>query len=234
MEGIVSCAEEERNLEMVKFNRFKEISGSYVSEITGQSRLGYSISDTVDFYDMIEWSKRGDYRGSIILFYDYDNREIYKPFKQQKNVLYGSPVFLKESYWFLQGDFNKKKITLFRYLPDNTPEMITQLDTDKVELNNLRITGEDIHITSEDDDFKCYYPLEFGFAKDIHEGVDFIADGKVYMSSWVEEGWDTDSNCPTENYEYYDKMVVRDFSGNLISEERGSLFQRDDGSWWIA
>lgn len=57
---------------VIKLNRFEVVSGKYIEEISGQSRIGYSMSDTTDFYDMIEWSKKGGYQGSIISFYDYN------------------------------------------------------------------------------------------------------------------------------------------------------------------
>ena len=107
---------------VIKLNRFEVVSGKYIEEISGQSRIGYSMSDTKDYYDMIEWSKKGVYQGSIISFYDYNNGKIYEPFQKQRNVLYGSPVYLKNSFLFLQGDYNSGKITLIRYLPDKIPE----------------------------------------------------------------------------------------------------------------
>lgn len=219
---------------MVKFNRFEVVSGTYIEEIFGQSRIGYSTSDTTDFYDMVEWSKKGGYRGSILSFYDYENGRIYEPFQKQKNVLYGKPVYLKNYFWFLQGDYNEGKITLFRYLPDEIPEMIIQLNIADVDSYTLRIIGEDVHIISEDDDFICYYPEKFKFSKDSHEGVTMIADGKVYLSAWVEEGWDDENDCATEEYKYYNKVIVRDFNGTVLSEELGSLDQRPDGTWWIS
>ena len=185
---------------VIKLNRFEVVSGKYIEEISGQSRIGYSMSDTTDFYDMIEWSKKGGYQGSIISFYDYNNGKIYEPFQKQRNVLYGPPVYLKNSFWFLQGDYNSGKITLFRYLPDKIPELIIQFNIADVDLYNLRIIGEDIYI----------------------------------LSAWVEEGWDDDNNCATEEYRYYEKMIVRDFKGNVLSETIGSLQQHPDGTWWIS
>lgn len=100
----------------MKFNHFEVVTGTYIEEISGQSRIGYSMSDTMqmDFYDMIESSKKGTYRGSTISFYDYTNGKIYEPFEKQPNVLYGKPVYLKDSFWFLQGDYNNQKISLFQ------------------------------------------------------------------------------------------------------------------------
>lgn len=85
---------------VIKLNRFEVVSGKYIEEISCQSRIGYSMSDTTDFYDMIEWSKKGGYQGSIISFYDYNNGKIYEPFQKQRNVLYGPPVYLKNFFGF--------------------------------------------------------------------------------------------------------------------------------------
>ena len=74
----------------MKLNRFEVVTGRYIEEIPGQSRIGYAMSDTTDFYDMIEWSKKGGYQGSTISFYDYNNGKVYEPFQKQRNVLYGN------------------------------------------------------------------------------------------------------------------------------------------------
>lgn len=219
---------------ILKFNRFENVSGTYIEEISGQTQIGYSMSDTTDFYDMIEWTKNGEYPGSVLSFYEYGSGKIYKPFQKQKNVLYGKPVYLKNYFWFLQGDYNTGKITLFRYLPNEMPEMITQLDISEVNPYNLCIIGEDINIISDDDELICYYPKKFRFSKGSNEGVSLIGDGKVYLSAWIEEGWDDKNDCAGENYKYYEKIIVRDFDGNILSDEIGCLQKRHDGIWWIA
>ena len=99
--------------------------------------------------------------------------------------------------------------------------------------HNLRIIGEDVYIVSEDDEFVSYYPESFRFSKGVNESVSMIADQKVYLSAWVEEGWDDENDCETEEYNYYEKVVERDFKGNLLSEKLGSLQQHSDGTWWI-
>ena len=100
--------------------------------------------------------------------------------------------------------------------------------------HNLRIIGEDVYIVSEDDEFVSYYPESFRFSKGVNESVSMIADQKVYLSAWVEEGWDDENDCETEEYNYYEKVVERDFKGNLLSETLGSLQQHADGTWWIS
>ena len=182
----------------MKLNRFEVVTGRYIEEIPGQSRIGYVMSDATDFYDMIEWSKKGGYQGSTLSFYDYNNGKVYEPFQNQKNVLYGTPVNIED-----------------------------------VNLYNLRIIGEDVYIVSEDDEFVSYYPESFRFSKGVNESVSMIADQKVYLSAWVEEGWDDENDCETEEYNYYEKVVERDFKGNLLSEKLGSLQQHSDGTWWI-
>jgi hypothetical protein len=61
-----------------------------------------------------------------------------------------------------------------------------------------------------------------------------IDNGKVYIDAWIEEGWDDENDCATDDYKYYGKVIVKDFQGNVISEEIGSLYQGQDGTWWIA
>ena len=220
----------------MKFNHFESVTGTYIEEISGQSCIGYSISDTMqmDFYDMIESSQNGTYRGATLSFYDYTNGKIYEPFQKQPNVLYGKPVYWKDSFWFLQGDYNNQKISLFKYLPNEIPEMITQLNMADVDLYNLRILGEDVYIISEEDELVCYYPECFRFPVKNNESASLIADGKVYSSVWVEEGWDDENDCATAEYKYYEKVIERDFKGNVLSEMVGCLQQRPDGTWWIA
>lgn len=219
----------------MKFNHFESVTGRYVEEIAGQSRIGYSMSDdTTDFYDMIEWAKKGEYQGSTVSFYDYSNGKIYEPFQKKQNVLYGRPVYLKNGFWFLQGDYNTGKMTLFQYMPGEIPRAVTHLRIADIDLYRLRIVGEEVHIVSEDDAFACYYPERFGFSKSGNESVSMIADGEVYFSAWVEEGWDDENDCATEAYRYYEKVVVRDFDGNVLSETPGCMQQRPDGTWWIA
>lgn len=177
----------------MKINRFETALGRCVEDIAGQYHIGYSMSDLTDFYEMDEYLKNGGYQGSTISFYDYDTGKIYEPFQKQRNVLYGKPVYLKDCFWFLQGDYDNGKITLFMYVPDKEPEIITQLDLADADRYNLQIIGEDIHIISDDE-----------------------------------------NDCETDEYKYYEEVVVRDFNGNVLSAEVGCLQQHSDGTWWIA
>lgn len=217
----------------MKINKFEVITGTCIEEIPGQWRLGYSLSDTSDFYDVACWAEEVEYPGSTITFYDYTNGKIYEPFPKERNVMYGKPAFLEDAYWILQGNYNSGLVTLYKYLPGEAPEAVTQLSIKDVDLYNLLIMGEKVHIISEDDEFVCYYPETYRFTKESSENVCLISGGKVYLSSWAEDGWDDERDCATPEYRYYEKLVVRDFDGNVISEELGCLYQRPDGSWWI-
>lgn len=162
---------------------------------------------------------------------DYGGESSYQPGYRLENMMW---MTLLVYDYIIPGDYNSGKITLFRYLPDKIPELIIQFNIADVDLYNLRIIGEDIYITSEDDEFVSYYPESFRFPTTLNESVRMIVDGKVYLSAWVEEGWDDDNNCATEEYKYYEKMIVRDFKGNVLSETIGSLQQHPDGTWWIS
>lgn len=214
--------------------RFKEIEGRYIEKIIGQDRLAFAHSDTNDFYDLIEWSKAGGYQGSIIMFFDFDSGNVYKPFAKKRNVVYSDPVYTGGFYYFLQGDYDEKKIALYRYIPEEMMEKITELSTEEVNLYNLGIIGDSVHIISQEDNFECYYPEKISFPIKSNETVIFIEDGKIYFHAWVEEGWDEEKECATNQYKYYDKVIIKDYKGTTLSEEVGSMYQAADGTWWIA
>lgn len=213
--------------------RFEKITGNAIETICGQNRFAFSHSDTADFYDLPERLQYGRYPGSVLRFYDLFTGKVYQPFDKQQNVLYSNPAYLENKYYFLQGDFSCKVIRLCRWDPDSCLQQVTELPIEEVNLYNLHIIGDSVHIVSQDEQFTCYYPQTFSFPLGSSESAIRIEEDKVYLTSWVEEGWDTEKNCATDRYRYYDKLIIRDFDGNLLSEEVGSLYQAPDGSWWL-
>ncbi|MCM1257619.1 MAG: hypothetical protein NC307_07170 [Roseburia sp.] len=161
-------------------------------------------------------------------------RKLYKPFAKKRNVVYGNPVYVDGFYYFLQGDYGEKKIALYRYIPEQLLEKVTELGTEEVNLYNLHIIGGSVHIVSQEDRFECYYPVRISFAIEGKETAMFMEDGRIYFETWVEEGWDAERDCATDAYDYYHKIIVKDYDGRVLSEERGFLYQAADGTWWIA
>lgn len=215
-------------------NRFKEAEGRSIEKIVGQDRLAFAHSDITDFYDLIELSENGGYQGSVIMFFDFESGNVYKPFPKKRNVIYGDPVFSEGFYYFLQCDYDEKKIVLYRYIPESVMEKVTELSTDEVDLYDLRIVGESVHIVSNDEIFKCYYPEKISFPLEGNASAAFFKDGRIYFTAWVEEGWDDKNDCQTDQYKCYDKVIVKDCNGVTLSEELGSLYHAADGTWWIS
>lgn len=98
-----------------KFNRIK---GRATEEIYGQDRFGYSQSGFEDMYDLIQWSRQGGHQGSELLFYDFYTGKVYKPFDKKRNVIYGRPVYTEGFLYFLQGDYDQRRVILYRYMPE--------------------------------------------------------------------------------------------------------------------
>lgn len=214
--------------------RFKEVAGRSVEWIIGQHRFAFAHSDTNDFYDLVECSKTGGYQGSVILFYDFASGNVFQPFEKRRNVLYSDPVYAESFYYFLQGDYNKKKIALYRYIPEDVLEKVTELCTEEVNLYNLRIIGDPVHIISQEDSFECYYPEKLSFPLAFHESVIFMENGKIYFQAWNEEGWSDSKECASDQATDSDKVIIKDYKGNILSEDVGVICQAADGTWWIA
>ena len=214
--------------------KFKSVNGKYIEKIYGQDRLAFAMSDNEDLYDLIAWSERGGYQGAVLYFYDFETGDVYQPFEKKKNVVYSRPEFADGYYYFLQGDYDAKTVVLYRYFPDDLLAPVVTLPLDDVDLYNLRIVGNPVHIISQNEELRCYYPEVFSFPLEPNETVCFIEDGRVYIEAWIEEGWDDENDQATDEYNYYHKVVVKDFHGNLISEEIGALGQAADGTWWMS
>ena len=214
--------------------RFKEVNGKYIEKIYGQDRLAFAMSDNEDLYDLIAWSERGGYQGAVLYFYDFETGDVYQPFEKKRNVVYSRPEFADGYYYFLQGDYDAKTVVLYRYFPDDLLAPVVTMPLDDVDLYNLRIVGNPVHIISQNEALRCYYPEAFSFPLEPNETVCFIEDGRVYIEAWIEEGWDDENDRATDEYNYYHKVVVKDFHGNLISEEIGALGQAADGTWWMS
>lgn len=215
--------------------KFKKVEGRYIEKIYGQDRLAYAMSDTADLYDLEEWAKRGGYPGSVISFYDFKSGNVYTPFPKKRSVMYGTPVFTDGYYFFLQADYSAGMVTLYKYLPGEEPVEAAGFSLDEVSLYNLMITGEKVHVISQNSkEFRCYYPIKFSFQLEPNETVALITDDKVYIEAWIEEGWDDINNCASEDYRFYNKVIIKDHAGNILSEETGAIFQAADGTYWIA
>ena len=214
--------------------KFKSVNGKYIEKIYGQDRLAFAMSDNEDLYDLIAWSERGGYQGAVLYFYDFETGDVYQPFEKKRNVVYSRPEFADGYYYFLQGDYDAKTVVLYRYFPDDLLAPVVTLPLDDVDLYNLRIVGNPVHIISQNEELRCYYPEVFSFPLEPNETVCFIEYGRVYIEAWIEEGWDDENDRATDEYNYYHKVVVKDFHGNLISEEIGALGQAADGTWWMS
>ena len=218
------------------FKEFSEVKGEYVEEIAGQARFAYSISNSDDLFEIEETVKIvGFYKGNEICFYDYKTSEIYRPFDLKKNIAYGRVIFIDNSFYILQVDFDEGLANIYKYYPGEILEKITDYKVKDLSTYNLELVGLDLHLISQDSEtLEIYYPYRKTIKLEVSESALFIDDGKVYINRWIEEGWDDETDEAGEDYKYYDKLIIKDFDSNIIEERLGSLHQSPDGTWWLA
>lgn len=212
--------------------RMPIINGITPTLLKGTDRYAYGLSDFENAWDLEDWQENGGYQGSVLYLYDLYENKIYIPFEKRKNVLYQEPLFYNDMIYFLQIDYDNQKINLYHLSSSKPLEKVTDFSIGEVNLYNLGLTGEKVHITSQDVSFISYYPERFEIKLEPNESVICIADGKIYINAWIEEGVENDEI--TNNYSYYEKILIKDKEGKLLSEEVGSLTQFPDGKWRIS
>lgn len=218
------------------YKEFSEITGQYVDEIPGQDRFAYGTSDMDDFFEIEDIIKHdGFYKGSLIRFYDYQTGKVYLPFEQKKNISYGKTIYIGDVFYILQVDFNEGLANIYKYYPGQILEKVFDYKIKDLSTYNLELIGNDLHLISQDsENLEIYFPYRKTVKLAGSESVLLIDDGKVYINRWIEEGWDDEKGRAGEDYSYYDKLIIKDFNSNIIEERIGNLYQRHDGTWWLA
>lgn len=206
--------------------RFSKINGITPMLLEGTDRYAYGLSDFVDFWELDDWQAHGGYASAVLYFFDIYENEIYQPFDLERHVTYQMPLFSDDQIYFLQMNFDTEFITLYRYCLKGSPEIVTQFSVHEVNLYNLGLKGAGVHVVSQDERFICYYPEQFEIELATNESVMCIDEDYVYINAWVEEG-----TYERSDYRYYEKLIVKNKKGQLISEEIGSLNQFPDGKW---
>ena len=157
---------------------------------------------------------------------------MYIPFEKERNIAYGGVEWIEGYFYFLKADFSKKTVTIMQYRPDWDCKEYFSIGMAEVELYNLRIVGTPAHLISQDEEMRCYYPEQFSIKLSARESVIEIVDNHIYCSCWEEEGV---AECEiTEDYKYYEKLIVRNRFGDVVSEEPGALTRLPNGQWWLS
>ena len=92
--------------------------------------------------------------------------------------------------------------------------------------------GYEFHICSSSDRFISYYLRKFSIEMEPDQSVLYVDKDRLYINQWIEEGLEGDAI--TNNYKYYEKLLVMDLDGNLISERTGSLSLYPNGKWYLS
>lgn len=216
----------------MKIERFNKVSGSGCTLLSGTDRYGYSVNIYYDFYEMDEIYKDGRIFSNELRIYDLKNNTVRVPFERKDNIGYTKPHYSDGLIYFLQGDFNDRKIKLFKMKFDSEVELVYEIKVDDVNLYNISIVGDEIHIVSSDEILECYYPEKFKLKLKENESVILIEGDLIYLSEWYEEG--VDDFEITNEYKYYEKVIVKNKKGEKVSEEIGSLELFPDGIWRIS
>lgn len=187
-----------------------------------------------DLYDVKELKELNEpINGNKLVIYSYPEGKSYVPYEIKYGIYYGDIIFIEGSLFILKADFNKNKVTIIKYVPDeNILEEIYSFDINDLNLYNLKLGKYPLMLFSVDTKFVLYYPEKLEI--NITERDSFIVrDGDVfYFTRWSEEGIDENGSA-TENYRYYENVVKFNKDGEFLSCEEGYLYEMPNGEFWI-
>lgn len=234
----------------MKLHHFTEINKKEMNleRIPGQTRYYYQPAD-FDFYDVLDdhLLANGPFKGQDLKFFDTKTGKVYRPLSIENNVLYSDlMVYFDHFIYFVQADFNKNVIVLYRYQPDNKPEVVLVQSMQDTCLYNLGLTlGDDnVYLLGEDTEaedrldkkeegesiYICYYPKKFIIKEEPLEEFAFIHNNLLYFDKLIEK-YDEDGNYLEDQDE--SQVIIKDFNNHVIKVEPGNLQELDDGNWWI-
>lgn len=226
----------------MEFKKVEKITGHglLLERIKGQQRFYYlndSKADVLYFEINPSLFKHDAIEGDKPQFYDLKNGKIYEPIKSQDNVIYSDDILYFNSYiYFIQLNLNNWILTLFEYSPGKELNKKFVRVVDDLNLYNLHLVfGDDgPYIVGEEHGYEeiteiGIYPKNFRAKRDdFGDELTLIKDHQLYFDTMVDE------HDEAGNFvENYDAIVVKDFSGNFICREKGTMKFLHDGTWWI-
>ncbi|MDO5734781.1 MAG: hypothetical protein Q4P08_06620 [Eubacteriales bacterium] len=215
----------------MKIHEFEVISGSHLAEIPNQARFFYQKSSWESLQQAYEQFQAADYPGNLLRFYDIESMELFSPFELEQAVSYGEPVYQSGKIYVPKADFRRGTVAILEYEFGAASRVFYERDIKDTQLENLYLVADPLCLISQTENLCCYYPREFSIALGEEESFRFFNDKEIYLSKWIEEELIKDSEIV--DYKYYEKLIVRDFEGKVLSERAGCL-QRIGQKWYLA
>lgn len=215
----------------------KKINGLYgfaLEKFSTNPTWYFQNTEISDFYDLNMMKITGDLKGSEIVFISYPEEKVIKPFEKEMGVYYNKPLYLEGKIYFIRVDFNDDKVEVLGLDPKSEKvEEIFSSSLKDVDLYNLGLSKYPLMLLSQDDsELKVYYPESIIIKKDPTESFLYKLYDKYYFSSWGESGV-LQNGILGSDYEYFEDLVIKDKDGNILSKERGSIEEVEDGIFWI-
>ena len=82
----------------------------------------------------------------------------------------------------------------------------------------------------EDEEIKMLLDMSFDKGDNMIKKFDRI-EGRCIEKIY---GQDRFGDCATDAYQYYNRIIIKDFAGNTILEEIGCLNRSANGGWWLS
>ncbi len=194
------------------------------AEGTDRWYIGFHYGgEPMDLDEAAEVFARGCvFPGTVPYVLRLEDAALFRPFPQQLNLYYTKPVWDRDAFGILAADFGRKRLLLYRYVPESEPELLAELPLGPSEtLSNLRLLASPWTIACSDEYFQVLWPERLRFPLLLGETVQYRDGDRLYSWRWVEEPY------------YRELLVTRSFkTGELLSCEPGNVYRMPNGELW--
>ena len=205
---------------------------SYIEPLPGVGTAWYyGISrEHGDLYEAEELFLDGHpLQGNKLCLIHYPDGEVFTPLPREEGKYSDTPVFWDGSIFFLNVDFPRGVIRIFRFdCETHGADIFKEIPLASVKnCYNLMLHTAPLSLTRQGNDglFEILWPERTSFPMDPHESF-FLRDGeRLFFSKWYEEG-------EGAQYRYWEETVVRDPEGNLLEVLPGDVRLMPDGELW--
>ncbi|SDB64472.1 hypothetical protein [Butyrivibrio sp. INlla16] len=216
---------------MMDIKRIETGGITYIEPVNGATSEWYYGMDYEhgDLYEAEEVFREGyKVKGRKLCLVHYPDGQVYVPVPKTEGHYSDIPVFFENGIFIIDVDFPKEMIRIMRFnCNDYHVSIHEEIPLSSVkDCYNLQLHTTPLMLSRQcGNELDIVWPEKLILSMGDHDTF-FMRDGeKLFFGRWYEEGEGVD-------YRYWEEIIVRNLSGDVIETLPGDIIQMPNGEMW--